>query len=122
MGMNRTCSDGISARNSLSLSPSSHLSVSSILIHLLERFHIPTLTHVASPSQIDLYIDRLPRLPKDHSYRCIFDRKEQTIATQTAFGLACQLPKVMLRPKIQPGRGESGCHETLWLSTCPADC
>lgn len=56
--------------------------------------------------QVDLYIDRLPRLPKDHSYKCIFDRREQTVATPTAFGLSCLLPKVMHRTQIQPGRGK----------------
>lgn len=68
-----------------------------------------TLSHLSFPArhkQVDLYIDRLPRLPKEHNYKCIFDKKEQTTATSMSFGLSCPLPKVMHRPKIQPGRGE----------------
>lgn len=68
--------------------------------------------------QVDLYIDRLQRAASSSasggsskqeqlSYKCIFDKKEQTVATSTQFGLSCPLPKVMHRPKIQPGKGMS---------------
>lgn len=59
--------------------------------------------------QLDLYIDRLPKLPREHQYKCIFNRSEQTTASQTAFGLSCPLPKLMDRQRhiqIEPGRGK----------------
>lgn len=83
-----------------------------------------TTTSLA-PKQIDLYIDRLPRLAQGHSYKCVFNRSEQTSATQTANGLSCPLPKLMDRHKfiqIEPGKGESGQHllllSMLSLSRC----
>ena len=60
--------------------------------------------------QVDLHIDRLPRLPKEHSYKCVFNRSEQTTATSTPFGLNCPLPKLMDRQRhiqIELGRGKS---------------
>lgn len=59
-----------------------------------------------SIDQVELKIDRLPPLPKEHSYKCIYDKKDQTTATNLSFGLSCPLLKVIHRPKIQSGKGK----------------
>lgn len=71
-------------------------------------------THkIRTTNQIDLHIDRLQRSGAG-GYKCIFDKREQTVATQTALGLNCPLPQTGNRPKIQPGKGE---QQIFLLST-----
>lgn len=73
----------------------------------LSLFHQSTTNQTTT--QVDLFVDRLPRLPAGHNYKCVFNRSEQTSATQTATGLTCPLPKLMDRARhiqIEPGRGK----------------
>lgn len=87
----------------MSLRPQEHIYPISIWLSKRTRLSHPSFL---INKQVDLYIERLPRLPREHNYKCIFDKKEQTTASSMSFGLSCPLPKVMHRPKIQPGRGK----------------
>lgn len=81
----------------------------------LTSLHLHVCLEIFTIIQVNLYIDKLPQSSSGgagagnssstDAYKCVFDKKEQTVANRTAFGLSCPLPSVMNRPKIQPGKG-----------------